>query len=150
MTEKQPRARVIAIHQGGKAGAPTRNDRFIGVLQVIHSAGKLDQLILTPPITTMDEAEDTRRALYAAARYYCSCGQKYCTRAHNNIDGCPRDGMRLSCQAHVVKDPEGRLRVQFRIFDKKEAMREVVKRYGPDPSKWPYQSKARKIKEESA
>lgn len=145
MAEERRRARVIAIWQGG-SGPPTRNDRFLPVLGLIHRNGMLDRHVLTPPCATVDQADEVRRALYSAARYYCSCGEKYCTRKHNNIEGCPNGGMRLSCQAHVVKDAKGRLRVQARFFDKQESMREVVRRYGPDPSKWPYQSKARKVK----
>lgn len=148
MTADRPRARIIAIHQG-QAGPPTRNDRLLPVLRKIHEMGMLDQLVLVPIRYTQnaDEAEDVRKGLYAAARYYCSCGEKYCTRKYNNIVGCPKGGMRLSCQAHIVKDSQRRLRVEVRIFDKKEAMREVVAKYGPDPSKWPYQAKARKLRE---
>ena len=107
----------------------------------------LERPILTPVCEDMDDAERTRKSLYAAARYYCSCGEKYCTRKHNNIDGCPNGGMRMSCRADIVKDTKGRLRVQVRFWDKQIGIRAVVERYGPDPSKWPYQSKARKLKE---
>lgn len=144
--------RVIAIYQqDGKTrvGPPSRNDRFLPVLGLIHQNGMLERFILTPPCTDMDQAEDTRKALYAAARYFCSCGEKYCTRKHNNIDGCPNEGMRLSCRADIVHDDKGRLRVQMKLFDKQIGIRSVVARYGPDPSKWPYQSKAKKLKEAS-
>lgn len=140
--------RVIAIWQGG-SGPPQRRDEYVPVLALIHQRGMLNRPILTPVCADRDQADWIRKGLYLSARYYCSCGEKYCTRKHNNIDGCPNAGVRLSCRADVVKDAKGRLRVQVRLWDKQIGIRSVVERYGPDPSQWPYQSKARKLKEAS-
>jgi hypothetical protein len=138
-------SRVIAIHQG-QAGPPTRNDRFVPVLDLIQRHGLLDRFLLTPPCRDRDDAENVRRSIYTSARYYCSCGVKFCTRKYDNLTGCPDGGQRLSVRADVVKNQAGKYCVQLRVYDKREAMRAVVDKYGPDPSKWPYQSKARKLK----
>jgi hypothetical protein len=119
----------------------------VPVLAVIHQREMLGRPILTPVCTDRDQADEIRRALYAAARYYCTCGERLCTKKYNNIDGCPDDGMRFSCRADVVKDGKGRLRVQVRYWDKQIGIRTVVQKYGPDPANWPYQSKARKLRE---
>jgi hypothetical protein len=124
------------------------------VVQQAHAAGLFGRPILTPVFQSHDAADDARKGLYLACRYFCSCGSKMCTRKYKNIPseenpdgGCPMDGQRMSCRADVVKDAEGKLRVQVVFFDKSEAIRTVIKKYGPDPSAWPYQSKARKIKD---
>jgi hypothetical protein len=140
--------RVIAIfqqeHGVPRTGPPRRNDRLVPVLDLIRERGMLGKPVLAPRCASMDEADAMRRDLYAAARYYCSCGARYCTRKHDNISGCPDGGMRLSCHADIVRDARGALRVQVTVFDKAEGIRSVVARYGPDPAAWPYQSKARK------
>jgi hypothetical protein len=152
-------SRIIAIHQGPdgrrSVGPPRRDDRFIPVIDWAIQAGELGNPWLVPVVYTQnrDEAEAVRKSLYAAARYYCSCGTRYCTRKYSNIPseknpagGCPEGGQRISCQAHIVKT-NGVVRVQFKFFDKRESMREVIAKYGPDPSKWPYSPWAKKIKE---
>lgn len=95
----------------------------------------------------MDEAELARKDLYNAGRYYCSCGERYCTSKHNNINGCPRQGMRLSIRADILRDDKGALRVQLRAYDKQEGIRYMIRTYGPDANAWPYNPRARKIKE---
>lgn len=116
--------------------------------------GLLDRLLLSPVCESFERADDLRLAMYRSARYYCSCGAPHCTRRHRNYppdNGCPDGGQRVSCRADVVRwrNPETggyQYRIEFRLFDKAEAMRQVVARYGPDPSRWPYQAKARKLK----
>lgn len=148
--------KVIAAGPGGKAQAPVRDDRARPVIAAVVEAGMLGQLLISPPCVTRAKAEELRLALYRSARYWCSCGEIYCTRKHANYPtarnpqgGCPRGGQRISCDAGpgeetgivTVTDPEnGRRRwaVQFRLHDKKEAIRLVVQRYGPDPNQWPY------------
>lgn len=147
--------RVIAIGPGGKAQAPTRDDRCRPVIEAVLEGGLLDRLLLSPACTTQEQARELRLALYRSGRYFCSCGHIYCTRKHKNIppdDGCPHGGQRVSVQAEIVSvtDPKtGRPRyaVQFAMFDKKEAIREVVKKYGPDPNKWPYFARRKQLKE---
>jgi hypothetical protein len=144
---------VIAAGPGGKAQAPKRDDRCRDVIDYIVEHGLLDQLRLSPVCESLAAAEELRAALYRSARYYCSCGRMYCTRKHRNYppdDGCPHGGQRVSCQADVVRwrNPQTggwHYRVQFRFFDKREATRAVVAKYGPDPSKWPYQARAKRI-----
>lgn len=150
--------RIIAIHQGldGRKtpGPPVRDDRFFPVIDWVLANGELGNPWLVPVRFTenRDEAEAVRKSLYNAARYYCSCGQRHCLRKYTNYPsgknpdgGCPAGGRRVSCKADVVTR-NGHVRVQFTLYDKREAMREVVARYGPDPSKWPYQAKAKRIK----
>lgn len=148
--------KVIAVGPGGKAQAPKRDDRCRPVIEAVIGAGLLDRLLLSPPRLrlTAAQAGELRLALYRSARYFCSCGAVYCTRRHKNIPadgkpgGCPRGGQRISCQADVVKDTAGRFRVQFRLMDKQEAMRAVVRLYGADPNKWPYFARRKRLKEE--
>lgn len=131
-------SRVIAIGPGGRAQAPERNDAYRPVLEWVLANGKLDQYLLSPVCQSEAKAGEVKNGLYRSGRYFCSCGAKYCTRKHNNIDGCPDGGQRLSVQAKPVLDDEGFIRVQFRVMDKRESMRAVVQRYGPDPNNWPY------------
>jgi hypothetical protein len=150
--------RVIGIWRGPdggvRTGPPQRDDRFIPVLDLIRRQGLLDRPLLTPRITTADQAEQIRRSIYLAARYYCSCGERLCTRRHPNVPttenpagGCPDGGQRLSVRADIVRHPgTGHLHVQLRVFDKRESMREVVRKYGTDPSRWPYQARAKRLK----
>lgn len=133
--------RVIAAGPGGRAQAPQRDDRCRPVIEYVLAHGLLGRKLLSPVCTSIARAEELRQALYRSARYYCSCGAPYCTRKYRNVppdDGCPHGGQRVSCQAGVVRDAGGRLRVQFALFDKREAMRAVVRQYGPDPNRWPY------------
>jgi hypothetical protein len=143
--------RVIAIGPGGKAQAPVRDDRCREVIQYVLEHGLLGQDLLSPVCTTMARAEDLRRALNRSASYFCSCGETFCTRKHKNYppdNGCPGDGQRISCRADVVRwtDPAdgiAKLRVQFRLRDKREGIASVIERYGPDPNNWPYYSRRR-------
>lgn len=140
--------RVIAIGPGGRAQAPERRDVCRPVIELVLTRGLLDRKLLSPVCSTLARAAQLRLDLYRSARYFCSCGQIYCTRKHKNTppdNGCPHGGQRISCQADVVKDAAGDLRVQFRFMDKREAMREVVRRYGPDPAKWPYHARAKRL-----
>lgn len=151
--------RVIAIGPGGKAQAPARTDLCRPVIELVRDAGLLDRLVLSPPCATRELAGNVRRALYLSARYYCSCGRPFCTRKWPNVPheknpegGCPKGGQRISCQADVVlwTDPQSgqqKYRVQFRLMDKRESMRAVVARYGPDPNKWPYFSRQKQLRE---
>ena len=151
-------SRVIAIGPGGRAQAPERDDRCRAVIEYIVANGMLDQLKLSPVCTSVARARELRSALYRSARYYCSCGSPFCTRKYSNVpphNGCPEGGQRISCQADVVlwTDPADgirKYRVQFRLMDKREAMRAVVQRYGPDPNKWPYYSRRKQLRSESA
>jgi hypothetical protein len=151
--------RVIAIHQGPdgrhRPGAPVRDDRFTPVIEWVIQAGEFGNPWLVPLKYTPDHdtADMVRQSLYNAARYYCGCGLRSCCRKFSNLPteknpdgGCPRGGQRVSCQAKLVR-LNGHIRVEFKFFDKRESMREVVAKYGPDPSKWPYNPWAKKIKE---
>ncbi len=145
--------RVIALGPGGRAQAPERDDRCRGVIETVREAGMLDRKLLSPPVQSQARADELRLAIYRSARYYCSCGQVYCTRKWGNVPGqneknpaggCPEGGQRISCQAEVVRDEDGLLRVQFALFDKRESIRQVIRDYGPDPNKWPYYAKRKK------
>lgn len=147
--------KVIAIGPGGRAQAPVRDDRCRPVIEAVRDLGLLDRLLVSPRCKTMTQAAELRRALYRSARYYCSCGQIYCTRKHKNYppdDGCPNGGQRISCQeAEIVTITDRATQrkywaVQFRLADKREAMRAVVAKYGPDPAKWPYLAKRKQLK----
>jgi hypothetical protein len=146
--------KVIAIGPGGKAQSPARDDRCRQVIEYVVENGMLDSKRLSPVCTSMARAEQLRQALYRSARYFCSCGRQYCTRRYKNTppdDGCPRGGQRISCQADVVlwTDPADSIRkyrVQFRLMDKRESMRAVVRRYGPDPNNWPYFGRRKQLK----
>ena len=145
--------RVIAIGPGGKPQAPARDDRWRDFIGLVLQHQMMDKPLLSPPCRDSGHADDTRRALFRSARYYCSCGKLTCTRRWKNYPhegnpqgGCPDGGQRVSCRAEVVKDKDGKLRVQVRLHDKKEAMRSVVAKYGPDPAKWPYQASAKRLK----
>ena len=150
--------RVIAIGPGGRAQAPERDDRCRPVIEYVIANGLLDQRQLSPVCTSMARAEELRAALYRSARYFCSCGEPYCTRRYRNVppdNGCPRGGQRISCQADVVwwTDPADsirKLRVQFRLMDKRESMRAVVRKYGPDPNNWPYFARRKQLKEKTS
>ncbi|HLK00480.1 MAG TPA: hypothetical protein VKU39_11305 [Streptosporangiaceae bacterium] len=137
-------ARVIAIGPGGKAQAPARDDRYRPVLEWVAANAMLGRWLLSPAVQSEDKAHQVQLGLYRSGRYYCSCGTRYCTRKHDNITGCPDGGQRLSVQAKTVRDEEGMLRVQFRVMDKRDAMRAVVQKYGPDPNKWPYFAKRKR------
>jgi hypothetical protein len=138
-------SRVIGIWQGG-AGPPARDDRFVPVVALVQARGLFGRPLLTPRCRNLDQADDVRRGIYLAARYFCSCGEKYCTRKYGNVGGCPDDGQRVSVRADVVRDDQGALRVQCTFFDKTEATREIIRKYGPDPALWPYQAKAKKLR----
>lgn len=150
-------ARVIALGPGGKAQAPERDDRFRPVIEAVASIGGLDELWLSPQCRNHDHAVEVKRGLYRSAYYYCSCGQPHCIRKWGNIPGqnkdnpkggCPRGGQRISCQADVVTvtDDDGakHYHVQYRLFDKAEAIRQVIATYGPDPNNWPYYGRRKK------
>jgi hypothetical protein len=152
---------VIALGPGGRSQAPARDDRARPVIDTIVSHGLLDRLLLSPVCRTPGQADELRRALYRSARYYCSCGKHFCTRKYGNVPGtneknpaggCPRGGQRIGCQADVVlwtdpADGKQKYRVQFALYDKRESMREIVRKYGADPNKWPYFSKRKRLKE---
>lgn len=146
--------KVIAIGPGGRAQAPARDDRCRPVIEAVLQLGLLDRKLISPPCRTLTAAEELKSAIYRSCRYYCSCGKIYCTRKHRNYppdSGCPDGGQRVGAQADAVKktDPaSGKVtwHVQFTIFDKREAMRAVVQRYGPDPNKWPYFARRRELK----
>lgn len=147
-------ARVIRIYDG-KAGAPARDDRFIPLIELVRAWGALDSTFLVPLrwTPTRTEAANVKRLLFLSARYYCSCGHKHCNRSYPNVPheanpdgGCPNGGQRISCRAMLVKDKAGKVRVQFSFHDKREAIRSMVAKYGPDPSRWPYNARAKKLK----
>jgi hypothetical protein len=139
--------RVIALAPGGRAQAPVRDDRYRVVIDAVRQHGMLDRKLLSPACKTIEQAEDVRRGLYRSARYYCSCGEPYCTRKRKNTEGgCPGSGQRVGCRADVVRDADGKLRVQFRMFDKTEAMRQVVRTHGADPNNWPYYARRKQAK----
>lgn len=149
-------SRVIAIGPGGTAQAPERDDRFSAVIGLVLEQELLDQILLTPPCRDYGHADETRRAILRSARYYCSCGQVTCTRKHKNYPtieypegGCPRGGQRVSARADIVRDKDGKLRVQVCFHDKRESMRWVIQKYGPDSSKWPYNARAKRLKKEA-
>ena len=150
--------RVIALGPGGKAQAPVRDDRCRPVIEVVLAGNLLDRLLISPAVKTRQAAAELERALYRSCRYFCSCDRPYCTRKWGNVPspknregGCPKGGRRVSCQADVVRrtDPRsGKVswHVQFTMFDKREAMREVVRKYGPDPNAWPYYARRKQLK----
>lgn len=146
--------RVIALGPGGRAQAPVRDDRCRPVIEAIIANDLLGQLRLSPVCRTYELALELRAAMYRSARYFCSCGHIYCTRKHRNYppdNGCPEGGQRIGCQADVVMwtNPQtGKQHycVQYKFVDKREAMRAVVAKYGPDPNNWPYLAKRRRLK----
>lgn len=127
---------------------PKRNDRFIPVIMLIHKREWLEKPILTPACRDMDQAEQVRKDINRAARYYCSCGDRFCTRNHDNIGGCPNQGMRLSCRADIVRHKDGTLRVQVTLRDKRIGIQHVIRTYGPDPANWPYHAKRKQLRSE--
>lgn len=150
--------RIIAIHQGPdgrhRPGPPKRDDRFLPVVEFTLTNDRLNIPTLVPLEHTpdRDSAESVRRSLYMAARYYCSCGGRNCARRNPNVPsrgnpdgGCPDGGRRVGCRADLVMH-RGKLRVQFSFYDKREAMRQVIASYGPDPSKWPYNPRAKQLR----
>lgn len=147
-------SRVIAIGPGGRAQAPARDDRCRPVIEYVLEHGLLDQKRLSPVCSSIAVAEQLASALYRSARYFCSCGAPYCTRRYKNVppdNGCPDGGRRVGCRADVVlwTDPADgirKYRVQFRLFDKREAMRQVVLTYGPDPNNWPYYARRKRLR----
>ena len=149
--------KVIALGPGGSAQAPARSDEFRGVIEAVRASGLLDQLLLSPPCRDYEHADEVRRGLYRSAWYFCSCGRKNCVYRHRNTPsegnpggGCPRGGQRISCRADVVtvmKNGRKHYAVQFRLHDKREAIRAMIAKYGPDPASWPYFSKAKRSKE---
>lgn len=149
--------RVIALGPGGRAQAPERDDRCRPVIEYVLAHGMVGRKLLSPVCSSLARAEELRLALYRSARYFCSCGEMYCSRKHRNTppdNGCPRDGQRISCHADVVTwtDPADgirKYRVQFTLRDKREAIRSVVERYGPDPNKWPYFARRKQLREKS-
>ena len=148
-------SRVIALGPGGKAQAPVRDDRCRPVIEAVLAAGLLGTLRLSPPCRTQEQAFELRSAMFRSARYFCSCGAIYCTRKYKNYppdNGCPDGGMRIGCAADVVlwTHPEtGKQHycVQYQFTDKREAMRAVILKYGPDPNNWPYVARRRTLKE---
>jgi hypothetical protein len=146
-------SRVIAIGPGGRAQAPVRRDVCRPVIEYVIMARLLDRKLLSPVCTSLPRAAQLRLDLYRSARYFCDCGMIYCTRKYKNTpphNGCPRGGQRISCVADVVMDDKGNLRVQFQLFDKREAMRRMIQRYGPDPNKWPYNPNSKQLKRRTA
>jgi hypothetical protein len=144
-------SRVIALGPGGRAQAPERHDEYRPVLESVLAAGQLDQLLLSPVVQSEDRAREVANGLYRSGRYFCSCGAAYCTRKYPNLPsqknpagGCPDGGQRLSVKAEPVRDAGGFLRVQFKVMDKRESMRWVVREYGPDPNKWPYYARRKR------
>ncbi len=134
--------RVIAIGAGGRPQAPRRDTRYEAVLRLALQLHGLNRLILSPPCPTWDKADDVRRGIYRSAGHYCSCGQAACSRRYRVY--CPGEGQRISAQADIVRDAQGRLRVQFTLFDKVSARRAHVRRHGTDRSRWPYDPKAKR------
>lgn len=151
--------RVIAVGRGGKAQAPERSDEHHPVIEYVHDNGMLDQLLLSPACRTFDDADQVRQGIFRSARYYCSCGRASCTRKHSNYPvgdkpgGCPHGGQRVSARAEVVtvtaEDGKRTYHVQFQLHDKREAIRAFIQKYGPDPDKWPYNPRARKLRREA-
>lgn len=145
--------RVIALGPGGRAQAPERHDEYRQVLEWVLENGRLDQYLLSPVVQSEERGREVATGLYRSGRYFCSCASRYCTRKYGNVPGqnsknpaggCPDGGQRLSVQAEIVRDAEGFLRVQFRVMDKRESMRAVVQKYGPDPNQWPYFAKRKR------
>lgn len=134
--------RVIAIGPGGKAQAPARDTRYQAVVLTALAVYGFGRLILSPPCATFEQADDVRRGIYRSCSHYCSCGGVMCTRKYRY--DCPSKGQRIAAQAHIVRDDQDRLRVQFTLFDKKSARRSHLARYGNDRTQWPYDPKAKK------
>lgn len=134
----------------GRIGPPVRRDEYRPVIDAVRRLGWLDELLLSPPARNYDHADEIRRGLNRSAWYYCSCGEPQCTRRYDNIAGCPDGGQRISSRAEIVtragEDGRERYHVQFRLHDKREAIRAMVAKYGTDRSKWPYDPKARQLR----
>jgi len=151
--------KVIALGPGGKAQAPKRDERderYRHVIDLARERGQLDEPQSTPACRNYEEADDTRRAILRSARYYCSCGRRTCAQkwknyptANNPEGGCPHGGQRITARADIMKAEDGTLFVQVIYHDKAESMRWTVQRYGKDPSKWPYQARAKRLKEDA-
>ena len=143
-------ARMIERGPDGRAGPPRRDDRYGVVIGTVRLMGMLDRLILSPPARDRDHADEIRRGLHRSAWYYCSCGEPQCTRRYDNIAGCPDGGQRISVRAEIVTKPDAAGRkhyhVQFRLHDKRESMRAVIEKYGPDRSKWPYDPRQKQLR----
>jgi hypothetical protein len=145
----------------GRIGPPQRNDAFREVIDTARRLGMLDQLLLSPAARDYDHADEVRRGLQRSAWYYCSCGEPQCTRRHDNIAGCPDGGQRISVRgsedsrtgAEIVttEGAGGRknYHVQFQLHDKREAIRAMILKYGPDRSKWPYDPRQKQLKGKS-
>lgn len=137
--------RVYAIDpETGRMRPPVRDDRHRPVIQYTVESGLLGRWLLSPPHPNWAEAEDGRKGIYRSARYFCGCGDDFCTR--NNSQDCPDGGQRVGARADVVKDKDGKLRVQFKLHDKAEARRYMIERYGPDPNLWPYNPRRKQLK----
>lgn len=119
----------------------------------------LDELLLSPACRTLDDADQMRQGIYRSAWYYCSCGRASCTRRHKNYPagdepgGCPDGGQRISVEAEVVTvtagDGKRTYHVQFQLHDKREAIRALIEKYGPDPARWPYNPRAKRLRKEA-
>ncbi len=123
---------------------PPRDDRFREVITIYIQRDLLGKVTLTPVCGSIDQAEDIKRALFRSAFYYCSCAKPTCTQRHNNNDGCPDGGQRISAEADVVRDKAGKLRVQVTFRDKQEARRAIIAKYGADPANWPYDPRSKR------
>ena len=108
------------------------------LLAHVTAQGLLGRALLSPPRADYDDATDTMRGLYRAARYFCSCGKRTCTTKFNNEVGCPDGGQRVGVKAEVVRDQHGQLCVEFTARDKKETRAHIAAKY-PDPMAMPYQ-----------
>lgn len=75
-------------------------------------------------IETEERAVEIRRALFRAAK-----------------------NLEYSIRAEVESLPSGKYQVRFRAIDKTKARAWMVKTYGPDRSKWPYNPRASNPKE---
>jgi hypothetical protein len=67
-----------------------------------------------------DEAKEWQQALYRCAHYLNRTGQAA-----------------VSMSAKIERDGDG-FRIRFKAVDKTHARAHVMRKYGPDRSKWPY------------
>lgn len=143
-------AKMVERSPDGRIGAPKRRDEYRVVIDTVRRLGQLDQLLLSPAARNYDHADEIRRGLNRSAWYYCSCGEAQCTRKHDNIAGCPDGGQRISSRAEIVtktgEDGRKHYHVQFQLHDKREAIRAMIRKYGTDRSKWPYDPRARQLR----
>jgi hypothetical protein len=139
--------RILGVDEHGHVRNVVRDDRYDIVIETALAVMTQRQLpygspLLSPVCPTFEVADDVRRGIYRSALYYCGCGVWGCHR--KDSVACPQGGQRIGRRADIVRDDDGHLRVQFKLFDKAAARAYMITTYGNDRSKWPYDPKQKK------